>query len=106
MSIRATITMPFQKALKLPATRPERIVKEAPPSREAATISATCFDFDEVKILVNSGMIAAAKVPQLMITESFHQRPPAISPNSELLTKKVTAIDTSEVTQTREVRGA
>ena len=74
------MTMPFQKALKLPATKPERMVRDAPPSREAETISATCLDLDEVKILVNSGITAPAKVPQLMIVESFHQRVSPISP--------------------------
>ena len=49
------------------------IVNEAPPSREAFTISATCCDFEEVNILVNSGIRAAARVPQLMIVASFHQ---------------------------------
>ena len=39
--IRPTITMPIQKALKLPATNPERMFSEAPPSREAVTISCT-----------------------------------------------------------------
>src|SRR6185436_715982 len=68
------ISMPFQNALKLPATKPERIVSDAPPSREAVTISCTCFECELVKILVNSGMSTAASVPQLMIVASCHQR--------------------------------
>ena len=59
--------MPIQKALKLPATRPERIVSDAPPSREAVTISCTCLECELVKTLVNSGISTAASVPQLMI---------------------------------------
>src|SRR5271168_2789789 len=66
--------MPFQKALKLPATRPERIVSDEPPSREAVTISCTCLECELVKTLVNSGMSTAASVPQLMIVASCHQR--------------------------------
>ncbi len=34
---------------------PERIVREAPPSLEAVTISWTCFDLALVKTFVNSG---------------------------------------------------
>src|SRR5437773_11185852 len=68
------MSMPFQKALKLPATRPERIVSDAPPSREAVTISWTCFEWELVNTFVNSGMSTAASVPQLMIVASCHQR--------------------------------
>ena len=64
--------MPFQKALKLPATMPERIVSDAPPSREAVTISCTCLECELVKTLVNSGISTAASVPQLMIVASCH----------------------------------
>ena len=66
-AIRPAISMPFQKALKLPATRPERIVSDAPPSRDAVTISWTCLECELVKTLVNSGISTAASVPQLMI---------------------------------------
>src|SRR5437588_2126434 len=68
------MSMPFQKALKLPATSPDRIVSDGPPSREAVTISCTCLECELVKILVNSGMSTAANVPQLMIVASCHQR--------------------------------
>ena len=68
------MSMPIQKALKLPATRPERIVSDAPPSRDAVTISWTCLEWELVKTLVNSGMSTAASVPQLMIVASCHQR--------------------------------
>src|SRR6184192_2972086 len=66
--------MPFQKALKLPATMPDRIVSDAPPSREAVTISCTCLECELVKILVNSGISTAASVPQLMMLASCHHR--------------------------------
>src|SRR5271163_4975632 len=73
-AMRPAISSPFQKALKLPATRPERIVSEAPPSRDAVTISCTCLECELVKTLVNSGMSTAASVPQLMIDASCHHR--------------------------------
>src|ERR1700730_4620826 len=72
--MRPAMSMPFQKALKLPATKPDRIVREAPPSRDAVTISCTCLECELVKIFVNSGMSTAANVPQLMIVASCHQR--------------------------------
>src|SRR5690348_9071060 len=68
------MSMPFQKALKLPATMPERMVSEAPPSREAVTISWTCLECELVKTLVNSGINTAASVPQLMIVANCHHR--------------------------------
>src|SRR5437763_16926188 len=72
--MREAMSMPFQKALKLPATMPERIVSEAPPSRVAVTISWTCLECELVKTLVNSGMSTAGRVPQLMIVDSCHHR--------------------------------
>src|SRR6185295_11787348 len=72
--MRPAMSMPFQNALKLPATRPERIVSDAPPSRDAVTISWTCFEWELVNTLVNSGMSTAASVPQLMMVASCHQR--------------------------------
>src|SRR6185312_3317223 len=75
------MSMPFQKALKLPATMPDRIVNEAPPSRDAVTISCTCFECELVKTLVNSGISTAASVPQLMIVASCHHNSgSAVSP--------------------------
>src|ERR1043166_6758547 len=68
------MSMPFQKALKFPATRPDRIVSDAPPSRDAVTISCTCLEWELVKTLVNSGMSTAARVPQLMMVASCHHR--------------------------------
>src|SRR5882672_2907035 len=71
--MRPAMRRPFQKALKLPATRPERIVSDAPPSRDAVTISWTCFEWELVNTFVNSGISTAARVPQLMIVASCHQ---------------------------------
>src|SRR5436853_2678562 len=72
--MRPAMSMPFQKALKLPATRPDRMVSDAPPSREAVTISLTCLECELVKILVNSGISTAASVPQLIMVASCHHR--------------------------------
>src|SRR6266487_120664 len=65
----------FQKTEKLPATRPERMFSEAPPSFEAATTSATWRECELVNTFVNSGISAAASVPQEMIVDSFHHSP-------------------------------
>ncbi len=61
--------MPIQKALKLPATIPERMFKDGPPSREALTTSAAWVELGLVNILVNSGIKAAPKVPMLMMAD-------------------------------------
>ncbi len=65
---------PIQKAEKLPATKPERMFSEAPPCLEQLVTSLTCRELVLTKILVNSGINAPATVPQLMMTESTHQR--------------------------------
>ena len=82
-AIRPAMTTPCQKPEKLPDTIPDKIFKEAPASRLALTTSSTCFDFEDVKIFVNSGIIAAANVPQLMIVANFHQmtRPNCVGGN-------------------------
>ena len=97
---------PIQKPEKLPATIPERIVKEAPPSREAVTTSFVCFAFGEVNILVASGIKAAPNVPQEMINDKLNHKLFGRSPKSHLLTAKVVMIDNIEVNQTRFVKGA
>jgi hypothetical protein len=81
-------------------------VSEAPPSREALTISATCFECELVNTLVNSGIRAPASVPHEMITESFHHIPSAIFESMASETMNVTMIDTIEVSHTRTVKGA
>ena len=82
-SIRPTITMPFQKALKLPATIPERMVREAPPSREAVTTSCTWRELELVNALVSSGMMAAANVPKLMMEARRHHISPEMLAETE-----------------------
>ena len=80
MPMSAVIAMPSQYALKFPATRPDRMFRDAPPSRADVTTSRTCPDSVDVKILTNSGMIAPASVPQVMTVDSFHQRVPSPRP--------------------------
>src|SRR6266508_2898095 len=62
----------FQNTEKLPATSPDRMLSDAPPSLEAATISWVWREWLEVNTLVSSGISAAASVPQEMIVDSFH----------------------------------
>ena len=47
---------------------------EAPPSRDEVTTSRTCRDSVEVKTFTSSGMIAPARVPQVITVESCHHR--------------------------------
>ena len=54
--------------------------REAPPSRADITTSFTWPDSVDVKILTSSGMMAPARVPQVMTVESFHQRLPSPRP--------------------------
>ena len=84
------------------------MLSEAPPSREAVTTSRTWRDSVEVKTLTSSGMIAPARVPQVMIVESFHHidvSPPRLG-MSRYETAYVTPTERIEVIQTSEVRGA
>src|SRR5437588_13124923 len=64
IDIRITIVMPSQYALKLPATKPERMSSDAAPSRADVTTSRTWLDSTDVKTLTSSGMTAPASVPQ------------------------------------------
>src|SRR6516165_2528867 len=96
----------FQNTEKLPATRPERMFSDAPPSREAATISRVWRELLLVNTLVSSGINAAARVPHEMMLESLHHRPAPSGPSIQLDTTKVTTIDSSEVVHTRLVSGA
>ena len=72
VAIKANIAMPSQNALKLPATRPDKILSDAPPSSDDVTTSRTCREWTEVKTFTSSGMIAPASVPQVITEESFH----------------------------------
>src|SRR5262249_7274029 len=104
--------MPFQKALKLPATMPDRMASDAPPSRAAVTISCTCLEWELVKILVNSGMSTAASVPQLMIVASCHHRcgnfsePTCRSLINSQLIKNDVEMHNSDAIQIRRVNGS
>src|SRR5260370_42318369 len=70
--ISVRIASPNQYALKLPATKPDKMLSEAPPSREAVTISRTCRDEVDVNTFTNSGITAPASVPQVTMVDSFH----------------------------------
>src|SRR5580765_5278705 len=73
------IVMPNQYALKLPATRPDRMFSDGPPSRDDVTTSRTCRDSVDVNTFTNSGMMAPASVPQVMTADSFHHSEPSPS---------------------------
>src|SRR5256885_1485538 len=96
----------FQNTEKLPATIPDRMVSEAPPSRVAATISLTWRDWLLVNTLVNSGISAAPSVPHEMIDDSFHHNPEPRSASIQRDTRKVTMIESTEVIHTRLVSGS
>src|SRR6266404_8958647 len=106
--MRTMITRPIQNADMLPATKPDRMFRDAPPCFEQLVTSRTWRELVLVKTLVNSGINAPAIVPQLIMPESTHHNAgwlaPAASlksPNNTLLATKVTKIDTAEVIQTR-----
>src|SRR5215213_5885961 len=108
MPMRPAMASPIQYAEKLPAMKPERMLSDAPPSREAVTTSRTWRDSVEVKTLTSSGMIAPASVPQVMIVESFHHiagSPPRLG-MSRYETAYVTATDRIDVSHTSDVSGA
>src|SRR3954470_1819079 len=107
MAIRAMIDIPSQYALKLPATNPDRMLSDAPPSRDEVTTSLTCADFTDVKTFTSSGIIAPARVPQVMTAESFHHNDPSPrSGSSRRETRNVSATDASDVSHTDDVSGA
>src|SRR5213075_77638 len=82
------------------------MLSDAPPSRDAVTTSRTCADSVEVKTFTSSGMTAPASVPQVITSDSFHQRVPSPSAGiSRYDAMKVSATETSEVIQTSEVSG-
>src|SRR5690349_14078556 len=102
------IVMPSQYALKLPATRPDRMLSDGPPSRDDVTTSRVCRDSVDVNTFTNSGMIAPASVPHVMTADSFHHN--VVSPPSVGIipfeTMNVRTTDRIEVNQTRNVSGA
>src|SRR6476620_1889049 len=96
------IVMPSQEALKSPATRPERMFSDAPPSRDDVTTSFTWRDEVEVNTFTSSGMMAPASVPHVITVESRHQSVP--SPSVGMIsfeTRYVNATDTNDVRHTR-----
>src|SRR5437588_825914 len=107
MDIKATMLIPSQYAEKFPATKPDKMFSDAPPSREDFTTSCTCRDPVEVKTLTSSGMTAPANVPQEMMVASFHQS--VVSPLKDGIirneTTYVSAIEKIEVSQTSVVSG-
>src|SRR5271157_3137744 len=108
-NIRPRMTKPIQKAEKLPATKPDRMFSEAPPCLEQMVTSLTCCELVLVKTLVNSGITAPAMVPQEMMADRTHQRlgsMPGCLASSSQLAPRVTAMETSEVIQTRWVSGS
>src|SRR3954466_7630828 len=108
MFIRIMIVMPNQYALKLPATRPDRMFSDAPPSRDEVTTSLTWRDSVDVNPFTNSGMIAPASVPQVITSESFHHNvpSPARSGTISFETMNVSTTERMEVSHTRVVSGA
>src|SRR5918998_6447334 len=93
--MRPMMVMPSQKAEKFPATKPDRILSEAPPSRDEVTTSRTCPDSVEVKTFTSSGMTAPARVPQLITVESCHQRS-GLPPRSGTMTYERAYVSTTE----------
>src|SRR2546427_6102380 len=97
MAISTIIVIPNQNALKFPATKPERMFSDAPPSREEVTISRTCRDPVEVNTFTNSGIIAPASVPHVITSDSFHHNvgsPPMLGIRSRDA-RNVSATETS-----------
>src|SRR5262247_2519354 len=99
--------IPSQYPEKLPATNPDRMLSDGPPSFDEMTTSLTWRELVEVKTLTNSGIIAPAAVPHEMIIESCHQRSvlPPRSGTINLETMKVRTIEIADVMMTRLVNG-
>src|SRR5215475_15813093 len=99
---------PSQYALKFPETNPDRMFNDAPPSREDVTTSRTCRDSVEVNTFTNSGMMAPASVPQVLMDDSIHHM--LVSPPKSGIRirerPKVKPTETIEGSQTSDVRGA
>src|SRR5205807_3904697 len=107
MPIKVRIASPSQYALKLPATSPDNILSEAPPSRDDVTTSRTCRDSVDVNTFTNSGMIAPASVPHVMTADSFHHSEPSPSVGIIIFdTMNVSTTERIDVSHTRNVRGA
>ncbi len=81
------------------------MLSDAPPSRELLTTSCTCRLVVEVKTLTSSGISAPARVPQEMISDSFHHSPSGSAPITQYVVATVVTMLTIEVSQTSEVSG-
>src|SRR5690348_162869 len=100
--------IPSQNAEKLPATRPDRMLSDGPPSRDDVTTSRVCRDSVDVNTFTNSGMIAPASVPHVMTADSFHHSelsPPRVG-IIPFETINVRTTERIEVNHTRNVSGA
>src|SRR6478672_1082502 len=103
-----TMLKPSQYPEKLPATKPERMLSDGPPSSEDVTISFTWLELIKVNTLTSSGMMAPASVPHEMIEASFHHSeasPPSVG-IIILDTTKVRTMETMDVSHTSDVSGA
>src|ERR1051326_2634744 len=87
--------------------KPARMLSDAPPSRDAVTISRTWRDSVDVNTFTSSGMIAPASVPQVMIAESFHHivTSPLRLGMSSFDARNVRPMETIDVSQTSDVSG-
>src|SRR5215212_2464395 len=80
---------------------------DAPPSRDEVTTSRVWRDSTDVKTFTNSGMIAPASVPQVMMAPSFHQSVPSPSVGiSRYDATNVIATEMIDVSHTARVSGA
>src|SRR5439155_14202176 len=101
IAMRVIMLIPNQNALKFPATKPDRMFSEAPPSRDEVTISRVWREPTEVNTFTNSGMIAPASVPQVITSDSFHHRvasPPTVGIRSRDA-RNVRPTETSDVSR-------
>ena len=84
------------------------MLSDAPPSRELVTTSRTWRDSVEVKTLTNSGMIAPASVPQVMMRRELppERRVAAQVGDQEVARRRRSArTETIEVSHTSRVSG-
>src|SRR6266566_652377 len=91
IAMRVIMVIPNQNALKFPATKPDRMFSEAPPSRDEVTISRVWREPTEVNTF-----------------DSFHHRvasPPTVGIRSRDA-RNVRPTETSDVSQTSVVSGA
>src|SRR5258706_4465606 len=66
IDISETMLRPSQYELKFPATKPARMLSDAPPSLDAVTTSLTWLDSVRVKTFTSSRLMAPAHRPEVM----------------------------------------